>query len=176
MLEKHLGKLKELGITQEEIKHVCGVYWISDSCIGFTEGSDVNCCREGDHIKHCWVSEVLISDQIEFNQEERVGQNIRLIKKRIWLPVRFFNFQFCVWKILCKKNKVNANAEDLKEAIFMAKSTCIDMDGDPVNLTDRLGVSYNKIIEMTEARAKGSKINPKIKVLMEKMTQTVASF
>lgn len=120
-----------------DLKKYAGVRYQFEKCIG--EGL---CRRDGDHKDHTWYDEVLISDEILLAGGK--GQ----LDKKVWLPIRWYNFTLAVYKVMNGRKILKNDFEIATEAIKWAKDNCFDPSGAPNNMATKYEfTSYGKLLD-----------------------------
>lgn len=140
---------------KNKLESIGGIKILEDSCLGVsprcTVGKKCLCCckREGDHKKHTWMSEIMISDEVLLPVEKqkssgKIDTHNALIKS--------MNLEVAYLKA-AKKTGKTSGVELLKEALDLAEVNFFK-DGKPKNLRENSGTSYLQILDAVDSAYK----------------------
>lgn len=91
------------------------------------------------HEQHDWYEETLITDEVLFPKVDNHGKDY---VQKVFLPIRFYNFQ---WAYLQALKEGAKGLAAYQRAVVIARDKCIDFDGSPIKLPNNLGFSsYTK--------------------------------
>lgn len=152
-----ITKFRNLGDFR--IKKIAGIYWTLNRCIGINKDckrdkKNCLCCckrddKNGDHSKHVWEDMIMISDPIQ--SEFAVKKGERWQDGEVWTTARWFNFEYCVFKIMSSKKTRLVNSEIINSALKMAEDECFGVDGEIINMAQKAGTNYSQLLKIIEA-------------------------
>jgi len=132
-----------LELDMFKVKQYAGTKFRIEKCFG--EG---RCNKADAHSSHFWFEETICLDEmsIEVTTNER-----RKEQRKIWVPIRWYNFEFSYLKCLEKAPTEKNTLKLINQALDYARLNCFDPTGEPQNMASKLGFSsYSKFLAMVE--------------------------